>query len=191
MSIGIFRKIGIFVFLTFAFGGVFIGGLQAQQDINGNQGNTGVQNQVPGTRFHSTSNDCNIECTASCPSGSNCGCGFDGSQGWYCYSSTISFTSYPDGRTSSGSDCDPATDLCNPLQSDSFLDLINRLIDYATYFSGVVLVAIIMWAAVTISVSGSNPEKVNKARDMIKWGIIGFILVTSSNVILSIVVGLF
>ncbi len=92
---------------------------------------------------------------------------------------------------SSGQSCDPSTQLCNPLSCDSFLDIANNLIRILSFASGIVLIMIIMISAIMISVSGNSTEKIGKAKNMIKWGIIGFVIVVSADVILSVVVGLF
>lgn len=81
--------------------------------------------------------------------------------------------------------------LCNPVEADSFHELIARLLEFAFGISGLVLVLIILYSAIVITTSGGNSEKVAKARSMIKWGIIGFILIISSYTLLSVVVGLF
>ena len=79
----------------------------------------------------------------------------------------------------------------NPLESQTFLELIKKIIDYLTYISGTVLVLIIVVAALMITVAGAKPSNVGTARSMITYGIIGFVIILSANVILSIVAGLF
>lgn len=88
------------------------------------------------------------------------------------------------------SSCNPG-ELCNPIQACSFTELITSLLRTLSVFSGIVLSAVVIYAAFLITTAGGDSVKVQKARGIIKWGIIGFALIISADVLLSVVAGLF
>lgn len=62
----------------------------------------------------------------------------------------------------------PDTDLDN---------LTIRLIQYALGFMGTVAVAIIIWGGFVWMTSAGNEERVKKAKEVIKWAVVGMVVV--------------
>ncbi|MDD3793184.1 MAG: hypothetical protein PHI37_00015 [Candidatus Gracilibacteria bacterium] len=58
-------------------------------------------------------------------------------------------------------------------------------------FLGIASVLGIVYGAFSMTISAGEDEKVNKAKDIIKWSIIGFLLIISASFIINLLVRLF
>lgn len=75
--------------------------------------------------------------------------------------------------------------LPNPLGTDSFLEVINRVLQGLTIIAIPVVAIIIVIAGFMLITSGGDPGKRTKAKDMILWSAIGFgILLLADSVAL-------
>jgi hypothetical protein len=90
------------------------------------------------------------------------------------------------GTSGSG---DPIT-LPNPLGGDSdFYDLLGRFIRILTFFSAPILSALVVYAGFLYLTGGSDPGKRTTATNIIKYGIIGFVIIILANVIVAVIRG--
>ena len=80
--------------------------------------------------------------------------------------------------------------LPNPLASDNFEDFITSLIRSLTVIASPILVLMIVWGGFTFVVSGGKPEKAKKGRDIIKYAIIGFVIIVFAWIIVAILRGI-
>lgn len=80
--------------------------------------------------------------------------------------------------------------LPNPLGDNSdFFSLLDRFINVLTIFAAPILVALIVIAGFYYMLSGSDPSKRATATNIIKYGIIGFIVIIFARGIAAIVQG--
>ena len=80
--------------------------------------------------------------------------------------------------------------LPNPLGNDSdFYDLLSRFIRILTFFSAPILSALVVYAGFLYLTGGSDPGKRTTATNIIKYGIIGFVIIILANVIVAVVRG--
>lgn len=70
-------------------------------------------------------------------------------------------------------------------------DLISRLLSFIIPLSGVVLLFVLIWGGYDYMMSQGNPEKVKTAQAKITTGIIGFILLISSYLVVRVIAGIF
>ena len=95
-------------------------------------------------------------------------------------------TNNPNNNSGGGS---PIT-LPNPLGDDSdFFTLLDRFINVLTIFAAPILVALIVVAGFYYMLGGDDPAKRKTAISIIKYGIIGFIVIIFARGIAAIVQG--
>lgn len=92
------------------------------------------------------------------------------------------------------SGCGPQPDgsviVCNALgEGSTFYDLIDRFIQVMTVFAVPILVALIIIAGFLYLFGGADPSKRATATNIIKYGIIGFIVIIFARAIVAIVQG--
>ena len=83
--------------------------------------------------------------------------------------------------------CDQETAFCNPLQSNTFEDLLNSIIRYLGIIGGSLVVIIVVWGGIQYIIAGESPDKRTKAFNTIKWGLIGFGIVLLAGALISVV----
>ncbi len=72
----------------------------------------------------------------------------------------------------------------NPLTSNTFFDLIGKLIDFAFYLSlGIAPIMIIIAGFYFITAQG-EAQKIKLAREMIVWSLIGVLIIFSAKAII-------
>jgi len=83
-----------------------------------------------------------------------------------------------------------ALKLENPLAVDSFQEFITRLIRMLIFIAAPALALIVAVAGLRFVVSGGNPKKRESAKNMIKYGIIGFLIIILAWVLVAVLQGL-
>ncbi|MEK7498881.1 MAG: pilin [Patescibacteria group bacterium] len=66
------------------------------------------------------------------------------------------------------------TGLENPIDSGSFVDVINGVIGFLTPFGYAVLVIIILWGGFQMMTSGGDPKGYAAGRKTLVWAAVGF-----------------
>jgi len=89
------------------------------------------------------------------------------------------------------SKCDPNTEICNPIGSDDFEDLINGIIRWLTIFATPILVLMVVYAGFLYTTSAGSTTQTDRAKNVIKHAVIGFIIITLAYVIKAIVGDIF
>ena len=88
-----------------------------------------------------------------------------------------------------GEECDSFR-ICNPLESESLEDLLNRILEYLIFIAGSLTVTTIVLGGILYIVSGVS-DNTAKARKMIQYSIGGLVLVLLARGIVSLVTILF
>lgn len=70
-------------------------------------------------------------------------------------------------------------------------DLISRILSFIIPLSGIVLLFVLIWGGYDYMMSQGNPEKVKTAQAKITTGIIGFVLLIASYLIVRLIAGIF
>ncbi len=70
-------------------------------------------------------------------------------------------------------------------------DLINRLIAFILPLAGVILILIFIWGGYDLILSQGQPDKIKSAKAKITAGIIGFLLLIFSYVIVKLITTIF
>jgi len=87
------------------------------------------------------------------------------------------------GTSSSG--CGSGATFPNPLQSCSFVDLANRIVDFLLIVAAPIAIIMIIWAGLLYMTSGGNSERRSQANSTLLWTAIGIgILMISKGVTL-------
>ncbi|MBI2462726.1 MAG: hypothetical protein HYV65_00570 [Candidatus Spechtbacteria bacterium] len=74
----------------------------------------------------------------------------------------------------------------NPIDSDTFTALLDRVLDTIIVFAGPVLLIIIVYAAFLFMISGGNATQLRTAKEVLKWALIGFTVIVLAKIIVSI-----
>lgn len=75
----------------------------------------------------------------------------------------------------------------NPLEAESFEELIENLIDFIFWVAVVIVPLMIIIAGFYFLTAAGNPEKVNTAKRIIFWSIVGFAIVLLAKGIISMI----
>lgn len=75
----------------------------------------------------------------------------------------------------------------NPLKAKNFTELLDRLLDVLLVISGSLVVLMIVWAAFLFVTSQGVPQRIQQAKDAVKWAFIGFLIVLFAKGIFNIV----
>ena len=87
---------------------------------------------------------------------------------------------------------DPAiTPLPRSSTFDSLTQLLDRILQVGLLFGGVVVVIMIGFSAILFMTAGADPERRNKAKDVLKWTVIGYAIIVSSWLIITTVSSFF
>ena len=71
--------------------------------------------------------------------------------------------------------------ICNPLQGENIESIVNNVIDFIFNIAIFLAPLMIIYAGVLFVTAGGNPEQVKKAKAVIIWTLIGFVLVLVSK----------
>jgi len=80
-----------------------------------------------------------------------------------------------------------AARIVNPLEAESFEELIENLIDFIFWAAVAIAPIMIIVAGVYFLTSAGNPDKVRTAKSIIFWTIVGFAIVLLAKGIISMV----
>lgn len=69
----------------------------------------------------------------------------------------------------------------NPAGVTDFIQIFEKLVNLLVFIAVPILSFVILWGGFELLTSEGNPDKINKGRDIIFWGIVGFILVLISS----------
>ena len=75
----------------------------------------------------------------------------------------------------------------NPIAAESLDELINHLVVWLYIFSVPILSLILLYGAYLIVTSAGDEEKYREGTKIVKWGLIGFVLVLLSGAIATII----
>ncbi len=79
-----------------------------------------------------------------------------------------------------------------PLQGINTIgDLINRILPFLTAFAGVILLFVFIWGGYDFITSQGNADKVKSAQAKITTGIIGFVLLIISYLLVRVIAKIF
>lgn len=81
-------------------------------------------------------------------------------------------------------------ELPNPLEAKNFQELLDRILSVLLIIATPVFVVFIMIAGLLYVVGGSNPQRRQTAFNMIKYGVIGYMIIIMARLLLNIVGGL-
>lgn len=74
-----------------------------------------------------------------------------------------------------------AVTITNPLQSNTFEELLNRIVDFLFYLAlGVAPIMIVIAGFYFITADG-DPKKIDTAKNIIKWTLIGLLVILCSK----------
>jgi len=82
----------------------------------------------------------------------------------YCDDMTLGF---PSGQT-----C-----ICNPMTADSFEGIIGGIIDFIFKIALFLVPLMVIWGGVLFVSAGGNMEQIKKAKTVIFWSLIGFVVI--------------
>jgi heme/copper-type cytochrome/quinol oxidase subunit 2 len=80
--------------------------------------------------------------------------------------------------------------LQNPLQATEFEDILENIIDFIFNIAIVLVPLIVVIAGILFVTAGGNLEQINKAKTMIIWTAIGFLIILLSKGIMGIITNL-
>ena len=83
----------------------------------------------------------------------------------------------------------PPTAIPNPLIYGSIPELLDHLLSVLLLLSGTVVVIMIAYAGLLYIISTGDPTRRKKATETLKYAVIGFAIIASARVIVSIVTG--
>ena len=63
--------------------------------------------------------------------------------------------------------------LSNPLQADNFAELIEDIIDWIANIGILIAVGMIIYSGVLFMIAGGRDEELTKAKNTLKWSLIG------------------
>ena len=84
-------------------------------------------------------------------------------------------------------ECDPSKALCNPLDSSTLSDFFNNLLSTAAVAAGSLVIAIIVFGGIMFITAGDSPDKQNRAKKIIIYALIGFIVVLIAATLVSVI----
>ncbi|MBZ9569572.1 hypothetical protein KJA16_01450 [Patescibacteria group bacterium] len=75
----------------------------------------------------------------------------------------------------------------NPLEAETFEELIENLIDFIFWVAAAIVPLMIIIAAFYFITSVGNPDKVRTAKSIILWTVVGFTIVLLAKGIVSVI----
>ena len=77
--------------------------------------------------------------------------------------------------------------ICNPIDADSFEEIINNIVDFIYTISLAIVPLMIVWAGVLYVTSGGDPKKVETAKNIILYTLAGFAVILLSKGFIAII----
>ena len=82
--------------------------------------------------------------------------------------------------------------ITGPLQGiTSLSDIVNRIVEFLIPLAGIILLLVLIWGGYDYLMSQGQPEKIKNAQAKITTGIIGFILLVFSYILVRLIVKIF
>lgn len=76
--------------------------------------------------------------------------------------------------------CNPAVEICNPIQSNTFADLMAKIADIAAKIGLPLVVVFIIYAGFLFVSARGDEEQLKKAKTTFFWAVIGALLVVGA-----------
>lgn len=83
--------------------------------------------------------------------------------------------------------CNPETQLCNPVDAASLDELLNNILRYLIFLTGILTVTAIIIGSILYIMSGAKSTLVSKARNVIQYALLGFVLALLARGIVSLI----
>jgi hypothetical protein len=80
------------------------------------------------------------------------------------------------------------TTVPNPLKYDTFAELVNAIVVFIRNLALVAAPIIFIIAGLRYYLAAGNPQEAQKATEMIKWAVIGLVIILIANGITSVIV---
>ena len=77
--------------------------------------------------------------------------------------------------------------LLNPLGEDDPRNVIANVIQVVLGLVGILALVMFIYGGISLMISGGNPEKIKKARNVLIWAVVGLALIFSSYGILQFI----
>jgi len=77
-------------------------------------------------------------------------------------------------------ECDPEVEICNPIQSNTFADLMAKIADIAAKIGLPLVVVFIIYAGFLFVSARGDEEQLKKAKTTFFWAVIGALLVVGA-----------
>lgn len=74
---------------------------------------------------------------------------------------------------------------------NTLADVINRVVEFLIPLAGIILLLVLIWGGYDFLMSQGQPEKIKSAQAKITTGIIGFVLLVFSYVIVKLIAKIF
>ena len=102
----------------------------------------------------------------------------------YAYDPDCAFIS---GPAVAPSDYCPPNEICSPIGSKTFEELMVRVAYYLFILSIPIVSIMILWGAFLMLTAAGDPGKIQKGKDTIKWAIWGFVAVILAGGVATII----
>lgn len=82
--------------------------------------------------------------------------------------------------------------ITGPLQGiNNLSDIVNKVVEFLIPLAGIILLLVLIWGGYDYLMSQGNPEKIKGAQAKITTGIIGFVLLVVSYVVVKLIAKIF
>jgi len=93
---------------------------------------------------------------------------------------SITLAPFLEVRGQTGVECDPDVELCNPITSNTFGEVIRKVANIAALIGLPIVVIMIIWAGFLFVSSQGSEEKLKTAKTTLFWAVIGALLVVGA-----------
>jgi len=99
----------------------------------------------------------------------------------------VIFFSFEDFAIANGAICPPGH-ICieNPLEAKSFEDILNTIVSFIFWIALAIAPIMIMIAAFFLLTAAGNPQRVDKAKQIILWTVIGLAIILLAKGLISV-----
>lgn len=91
--------------------------------------------------------------------------------------------------SSNGSGGCPPTQLCNPLQSTTITEFLEKIIDILLFFALPIIVFFIIFAGFKFVIARGNESQVSEAKAALTWSVIGGVIILGAKLIITVIQG--
>ena len=79
------------------------------------------------------------------------------------------------------------TCICNPLEVESFEELIEKIVDWLFNIAAIVAPVMIVLGAILFMTAGGKAERISTGKKVILWTIVGFLIILFSKGLINLV----